>query len=307
MLIELIKSFLLGVVEGLTEWLPISSTGHLILAEQFIKLDVPDAFWQMFLVVIQLGAIMAVVLLYFKKLFPFLWARGGDFKPSVRSTLSLWGKIILAVIPAAVVGIPLNDWMDEHLMTPQVVATTLIIYGIVFIVLERHNRKLDAKRGGAHFADAAPVGYLAAGQGRGMDVRHNTVQSIEEMPIPTALGIGAFQVLSLVPGTSRSGATILGGMFLGCTRETAAEFSFFLAIPVMAGASLIKVVKFLLANSFTGSEWAILAVGVVSAFLVSVLAIRFLMSYIKRNDFSAFGWYRIVVGVIFIVYFLLIV
>jgi undecaprenyl-diphosphatase len=307
MLIELIKSFLLGVIEGITEWLPISSTGHLILAEQFIKLDVSDAFWQMFLVVIQLGAIMAVVLLYFKKLFPFFWARGRDFKPSLHSSLSLWGKIILAVIPAAVVGIPLSDWMDEHLMTPQVVSATLIIYGIIFIVLERHNRKLDAKRGGAHFADTALASSYDSGHANGMDARHNTVKGIEEMSIPTAVGIGVFQVLSLVPGTSRSGSTILGGMILGCTRETAAEFSFFLAIPVMAGASLLKVVKFLLNNSFSGTEWAILAVGVISAFLVSILAIRFLMNYIRNNDFSAFGWYRIVVGVVFAAYFLFIV
>ncbi|HIX69015.1 MAG TPA: undecaprenyl-diphosphate phosphatase [Candidatus Anaerostipes excrementavium] len=268
----LIKTILLGIVEGITEWLPISSTGHLILADEFIKLNMSDAFMEMFNVVIQLGAIMAVVVLYFHKLNPFSPKKNRSEK---KDTILLWTKVILAVLPAAVIGIPLDDWLDEHFYNPPVVAATLIIYGILFIVVENRNRRN----------------------------RRRSLEDLDRLSYPMALAIGGFQVLSLIPGTSRSGATILGGILIGCSRTVAAEFSFFLGIPVMFGASLLKILKF--GFHFTGIEIAVLLTGMMVSFLVSVVAIKFLLGYIKRNDFKAFGVYRIVLGILVIAYFAL--
>lgn len=283
-IIEIIKAVLFGIVEGITEWLPISSTGHMILLNEFVTLNVSEDFWEMFLVVIQLGAILAVVLLYFKKLNPFVsmrylrerdmrgvWPVGNVFGVK-RHTMILWVKVVIACLPAAIVGIPLDDWMEAHLRSSYVVAATLILYGILFIVVENRN-----------------YGQRPA------------VERTGQISYKLALYIGLFQVLSLVPGTSRSGATILGAMVLGCSRSAAAEFSFFLGIPVMFGASLLKLVKF--GFGFTASEVFILIFGMVVAFLVSVYSIKFLMSYIRRNDFKLFGYYRIVLGIVVLLYF----
>lgn len=266
----LIKTILLGIVEGITEWLPISSTGHLILADEFIKLNMSDAFMEMFNVVIQLGAIMAVVVLYFHKLNPFSPKKNRREKGD---TIVLWTKVILAVLPAAVIGIPLDDWLDENFYNPPVVAAMLIVYGILFIVVESRNRRN----------------------------RRRPMDDLDRLSYPMALAIGAFQVLSLIPGTSRSGATILGGILIGCSRTVAAEFSFFLGIPVMFGASLLKIVKF--GFHFTSLEVIVLLTGMIVSFVVSIVAIKFLLGYIKRNDFKAFGVYRIVLGILVIAYF----
>ena len=265
---ELLKTVVLGVVEGLTEWLPISSTGHMILVDEFIKLDVSKSFMDMFLVVIQLGAILAVVVLNFEKLNPFSSWKSSWEK---RATWQLWYKVILACVPAAVIGLLFNKFMEEHFMTAPVVAATLIFYGVMFLVVESYNKR-----------------------------RTPRVREIERLDYKTAFIIGLFQVLSLVPGTSRSGATILGGILFGTSRYVAAEFTFFLAIPVMFGASLLKMVKF--GWHYTGSEILILVVGMATAFVVSILSIKFLMRYIKNNDFKAFGWYRIVLGIIVVLY-----
>ena len=271
----MLKAVLFGVVEGITEWLPISSTGHMILLDEFIQLQMSDAFKTMFNVVIQLGAILAVVVLYFPKLWPF--KRGGRNLTSWlrMDTVSLWIKVVVAILPSAIVGIPFDDWMDAHLHTAPVVAAMLVIYGVAFILIERRQNPHKRAR----------------------------VQSVELIDMRMALAIGLFQVLSLVPGTSRSGATILGGMLMGCSRAAASEFSFFLAIPTMAGASLIKVLKFGL--SFTGAELLILLVGCVTAFVVSVVAIRTFIGYVKKHSFTAFGWYRIALGALVAVYFLI--
>ena len=265
---ELLKTVVLGIVEGLTEWLPISSTGHMILVDEFIKLDVSKSFMDMFLVVIQLGAILAVVVLNFEKLNPF-----SSWKSSWEkcATWQLWYKVILACVPAAVIGLLFNKFMEEHFMTAPVVAATLIFYGVMFLVVETYNKR-----------------------------RTPRVREIERLDYKTAFIIGLFQVLSLVPGTSRSGATILGGILFGTSRYVAAEFTFFLAIPVMFGASLLKMVKF--GWHYTGSEILILVVGMATAFVVSILSIKFLLRYIKNNDFKAFGWYRIVLGIIVVLY-----
>ena len=265
---ELLKTVVLGIVEGLTEWLPISSTGHMILVDEFIKLDVSKSFMDMFLVVIQLGAILAVVVLNFEKLNPFSSWKSSWEK---RATWQLWYKVILACVPAAVIGLLFNKFMEEHFMTAPVVATTLIFYGVMFLVVEMYNKR-----------------------------RTPRVREIERLDYKTAFIIGLFQVLSLVPGTSRSGATILGGILFGTSRYVAAEFTFFLAIPVMFGASLLKMVKF--GWHYTGSEILILVVGMATAFVVSILSIKFLLRYIKNNDFKAFGWYRIVLGIIVVLY-----
>ena len=272
--VEMLKAVLFGVVEGITEWLPISSTGHMILLDEFVQLQMSDAFKTMFNVVIQLGAILAVVVLYFPKLWPF--RRGGKGLTSWlrMDTVSLWVKVVVAILPSAIVGIPFDDWMDAHLHTAPVVAAMLVIYGVAFILIERRQNPHKRAR----------------------------VQSVELIDMRMALAIGLFQVLSLVPGTSRSGATILGGMLMGCSRAAASEFSFFLAIPTMAGASLIKVLKFGL--SFTGAELLILLVGCVTAFVVSVVAIRTFIGYVKKHSFTAFGWYRIALGALVAVYFL---
>jgi undecaprenyl-diphosphatase len=266
-LLEFLKVICLGIVEGITEWLPISSTGHLILFDTLLHLDVREEFWNMFLVVIQLGAILAVVYLYFDKLNLFSARKTYSEK---RAAASLWGKVIVACLPAGVLGVLFDDWMDEHLRGAGVVAWALIIYGVFFIVLERFNQN-----------------------------RSFRVESLDSISFPTAFGIGCFQVLSLVPGTSRSGSTILGAMILGVNRRDAAEFSFFLAIPVMFGASLLKLVKF--GFGFTFNEVLILLTGMLVSFIVSVLAIKFLMAYIKGHDFQVFGWYRIVLGAIVLV------
>ena len=265
---ELLKTVVLGSVEGLTEWLPISSTGHMILVDEFIKLDVSKSFMDMFLVVIQLGAILAVVVLNFEKLNPFSSWKSSWEK---RATWQLWYKVILACVPAAVIGLLFNKFMEEHFMTAPVVAATLIFYGVMFLVVETYNKR-----------------------------RTPRVREIERLDYKTAFIIGLFQVLSLVPGTSRSGATILGGILFGTSRYVAAEFTFFLAIPVMFGASLLKMVKF--GWHYTGSEILILVVGMATAFVVSILSIKFLLRYIKNNDFKAFGWYRIVLGIIVVLY-----
>ncbi|MDY3296461.1 undecaprenyl-diphosphate phosphatase [Selenomonas sp.] len=269
---DLLKTVILGVVEGLTEWLPISSTGHMILVDEFIKLDVSKAFMDMFLVVIQLGAILAVVVLNFEKLNPF---SSWKTRQEKRDTIELWKKVIVASIPAAVIGLALNKFMEEHLMTAPVVVTTLIFYGILFIIIENYNRH-----------------------------RHPRITELERLDYKTALIIGFFQVLSLVPGTSRSGSTIIGGLLFGASRYVATEFTFFLAIPVMFGASFLKMVKF--GIHYTGGEVLILVLGMVTAFIVSIVSIRFLLSYIKTNDFKAFGWYRIVLGLVVIAYMVLV-
>lgn len=299
-ILELFKAALFGLVEGITEWLPISSTGHMLLLDQFVKLDVSKDFWDMFLVVIQLGAILAVCVLFFHQLNPFSPSKSPQER---KGTWRLWGQVVCACIPAAAIGIPLDDWMEEHLGGPYVIAAALIVYGIAFIAIETA-RSAKAPRRGAHFSRSSShtQGRLAITADE--DAR---VQSVWDLDWGTALGIGAFQVLSIVPGTSRSGSTIIGGLLLGCSRAVAAEFTFFLAIPVMVGASGLRLVKFFLkGNMFSSSELAILGVGCVVAFVVSILAIRFLMGFVKRHDFKPFGWYRIVLGVAVIAYFALV-
>ncbi|MDO5417213.1 MAG: undecaprenyl-diphosphate phosphatase [Lachnospiraceae bacterium] len=270
--VETLKVIVQGIVEGFTEWLPISSTGHMILVDEIIHMDQPKAYLDVFFVVIQLGAILAVALLYFDKLNPFSRRK----KPAARrNTLILWMKIIVACLPAAVLGILFNDWMDEHLMNAYVVSAMLILYGILFILLETRNQNVTFP-----------------------------IQKTSQITFQTALYIGLFQLLSLIPGTSRSGATILGAMILGCSRSAAAEFSFFLGVPVMFGASLLKIVKFFLnGNMFTGPQVFYMLLGMVIAFLVSVYSIKFLMGYIRNHDFKFFGYYRIVLGIIVIAYF----
>jgi len=302
-LMELLKAVLYGVVEGITEWLPISSTGHMLLLDQFVKLNVSQDFWDMFLVVIQLGAILAVCVLFFHELNPFAQDKTRDEK---RGTWALWGKVILACIPAAAVGIPLDDWMEEHLGSPFIIAAALIAYGVAFIVIENARERkaqsvLAERASGRHF-DASnlqmSVTELADSEAR--------VQEISELGWFTAIGIGIFQVLSIVPGTSRSGSTIIGGLLLGCSRTVAAEFTFYLAIPVMFGASALRLVKFFLkGNMFALQELAVLGAGCLTAFVVSLLAIRFLMGFVRRHDFKPFGWYRIILGIAVIVYFAL--
>ncbi|MCI6859216.1 MAG: undecaprenyl-diphosphate phosphatase [Eubacterium sp.] len=269
MLIELLKVIVLGIVEGITEWLPISSTGHMILVNEFIKLHVSHDFMEMFLVVIQLGAILAVCVLYFHKLNPFSPKKTTKEK---RQTFSLWGKVIVGCLPAAVIGLALDDKIDALFYNAQTVAFTLILYGVLFIIVENYNKN-----------------------------RTPEVTSLPQLTYKIALIIGFFQVLALIPGTSRSGATILGAMIIGTSRYVAAEYSFFLSIPVMFGASLLKMLKY--GFVYTGQEVVILVVGMVVAFVVSILAIKFLMGYIKKNDFKAFGVYRIILGIIVAVYF----
>lgn len=281
---EIIKAIILGIIEGITEWLPISSTGHMILADEFIRLNMSDEFKEMFIVVIQLGAILAVILLYWSKLFPVAFDKKlGAGKNNVpfwerfelkQDTISLWLKVLVAIIPAAVIGIPFEDRIDAMFYNYKVVTAALIIYGVLFILLENRNKK-----------------------------KKSLVKSFEQLTYKTALMIGVFQVLSLIPGTSRSGSTILGAILIGCSREIAAEFSFFLAIPVMFGASLIKIMKFGLI--FSSQQLIILITGMIVAFIVSILAIKFLVGYIKRNDFKAFGYYRIALGLVLVAYFAL--
>ncbi len=269
---ELIKAIVIGIVEGITEWLPISSTGHMILVDEFIKLDVSKAFMDMFLVVIQLGAILSVVVLNFDRLNPF---SSWKTRTEKNETIELWKKVIVACVPAGVIGLAFNKYMEQHFMTALVVASTLIIYGVLFIIVENTN------------ANRTP-----------------RIKSLAQMDYKTALIIGCFQVLSLVPGTSRSGSTILGGILFGASRFVATEFTFFLAIPIMFGASLLKLFKF--GWHYTGGEILILSVGMATAFIVSIISIKLLLRYIKKNDFKAFGWYRIGLGLIVLAYLFLI-
>lgn len=284
-ILELLKVVFLGIVEGITEWLPISSTGHLILVEEFVKLDVSKAFWEMFMVVIQLGAILAVVVLYWKDIWPFrnkkpkhenvtkVEKAAGTLCRFVKiDKMIMWLKIMVSCLPAILIGLPFDDFIEKKFNNWFVVAVMLIVYGVLFLVVEDYNEKRTVK-----------------------------IHSIADITWKTALLIGIFQVLALIPGTSRSGATIIGGILLGASRTVAAEYTFFLAIPVMFGASLLKIVKF--GFDFTSWELTILGVGTVLSFVVSILAIKFLMGYIKKHDFKAFGWYRIVLGIIVMLFF----
>ncbi len=286
----IIKTILLGIIEGVTEWLPVSSTGHLILFGELLRPEMSDAFMEMFNVVIQLGAILAVVVLFFKKLWPFHGKRGrnaasqfarpahgtaGRFQNFADSyvymdRIILWLKIIVSVLPAVIIGLPLDDWLDSHLYRPVPVAVMLILYGILFILIENRNK-----------------------------TRKPRVRSLRQITWQDALLIGCFQCLALIPGTSRSGATILGGILIGLSRTCAAEYTFYLAIPTMAGASLLKLVKF--GGSFSGMETVVLLTGCVTAFLVSLFTIRFLMDYVRKHDFKPFAWYRIILGVVVLV------
>ena len=266
---DILKTILFGIVEGITEWLPISSTGHLLILQSMVGEIISHDFMEMFDVVIQLGAILAVVVIYFNKLNPFSSKKTAIEK---QNTINLWIKVIVACLPAAVIGLLLDDWLDAHLFKTSVVAVTLILYGIAFIVVEERHRGKKFK-----------------------------YKDLNTLPLSVAIGIGMFQVLALVPGTSRSGATILGGMILGASRYVSAEFTFFLAIPVMFGASLLKLVKFGLAFSF--GEFFALILGMVVSFVVSILAIKFIMNYIKKHNFKVFGIYRIILGIVILVFF----
>lgn len=292
-LLEILKVIILGIVEGVTEWLPISSTGHMLLVDEFLQLNVSEEFKEVFFVVIQLGAILAVVVLYWKRLWPFCIRkipnrvkRQIKRKPKAvqwiytfvegfcdKEKWILWFKILAACIPCIVIAVPLNDWIEEKLMNFVVVAIALIVYGILFLVIETYNK------------DRTP-----------------STASLETLSFKTAFLIGCFQLLSVIPGTSRSGSTIIGAILIGVSRTVAAEFTFFLAIPVMCGASLLKLIKF--GFAFSASEAIVLLVGMIVAFVVSILSIRFLMDYIKTHDFKAFGWYRIALGLVILGYFL---
>lgn len=274
-MIEILKAIVFGIVEGITEWLPISSTGHLILLKQLMPLKVSESFWNMFEVVIQLGAILAVVLIFWHKIFPFRKERG-RWHTDMR-IINLWIKIIIACIPAAIIGLLFDDKINALFYNPTSVSIALIVFGVLFIVIENRNRRMRPR-----------------------------VTKLGQLTYQTAIIIGLFQVLAAVfPGTSRSGATIIGALLIGVSRTVAAEFTFFLAIPVMFGASLLKLVKF--GFHFSGLEIGILVVGMISAFIISVIVIRFLMGYIKKHDFKVFGWYRIVLGIIVLLYFGLLV
>lgn len=270
-LLEILKVIFLGVVEGITEWLPISSTGHMLLVDEFIRLNMSEAFKEMFFVVIQLGAILAVVVLYWNRMFPFQWK--DQAAPMVRKDIfSLWLKVAVACIPGAVVTLLFDDYIEAHLHTPAVIALALIVYGVAFLLIENRNQ-----------------------------TREPSVRRLEDITYQTAFLIGLFQVLSIIPGTSRSGATIIGGLLIGVSRVAAAEFTFYLAVPVMFGLSLIKAVKF--GFAFTGAELIALGIGTAVAFIVSVVVIRFLMAYIKKHDFKVFGWYRILLGAVVLLVF----
>lgn len=269
--IEILKVIFIGIVEGITEWLPISSTGHMLLVDQFIALNMSIPFKEMFFVVIQLGAILAVVVIFWKKMFPFQF---GNKAQSIikKETFSLWFKVVIACVPGAIVTILFDDYIEANLHTPLVIALALIFYGVAFIVIELWNKK-----------------------------RLPTTTRLNDITYKTAFIIGLFQVLSIIPGTSRSGATIIGALLIGISRVVAAEFTFFLAVPVMFGLSALKILKF--GFSFTSAELLILGIGMVVAFVVSVIVIKFLLGYIKKHDFKVFGWYRIILGIIMIAYF----
>lgn len=312
MILEALKALFIGIVEGITEWLPISSTGHMILVDEFVKLDVSDQFLALFLVVIQLGAIMAVILLYFHKLNPFSPKKTAAQK---RGTWRLWGMVAIGCIPAAIVGLLLDDWVNEHFYNAYTVAIMLILYGVVFIVMERRNRKkaLRLMEVGATPVVREMLEAPVRGRHARVEREHTEVsaeealfkiRNVDDIDWKTALKIGCFQVLAIIPGTSRSGATIIGGMLCGCSRTAAAEYTFFLAIPIMFGWGVVKAAKFMMEGLvMTQTEIMVLAVGIISAFIMSVVAIRFLMGYIKKNDFTAFGVYRIIVGIIVVAFF----
>jgi undecaprenyl-diphosphatase len=269
--IEILKVIFLGIVEGITEWLPISSTGHMLLVDEFLQLNASDSFKEMFFIIIQLGAILAVVVLYWNRMFPFQFK--DKTKPVIRKDIfSLWFKVVVACIPGAAVTILFDDYIEAHLHTPVVIAIALIFYGVAFILIENWNKTREPK-----------------------------IRTLADISYQTAFMIGLFQVLSIIPGTSRSGATIIGGLIIGVSRVAVAEFTFYLAVPVMLGMSLLKLLKF--GFAFTGAEFIILGVGTVVAFLVSIIVIRFLMSYIRKHDFKVFGWYRIVLGALVLIYF----
>ena len=273
-LIEILKVVILGIIQGITEWLPISSTGHMILADTFLQLQQPKDFMDMFYVVIQLGSILAVVVLYFNKLNPFSRAKS---RAERLSTFQLWFKVIVAILPIGVIGLLVDDWVTEHFYTPTVIAIALIFYGVLFILLEKRNHRVKPR-----------------------------IRNFEQLSYRTAVCIGILQLLAIIPGTSRSGSTILGAMLLSCSRFVATEFSFFMAIPVMFGASGYKILKFILKTglaSITGFQWGLLLIGSLVAFVVSLFAIKFLMNFIRKHDFTAFGWYRIMLGIIVILFF----
>ena len=273
-ILEILKAILFGIVEGVTEWLPVSSTGHMILLDEFVHLQVSSEFYEMFQVVIQLGAILAVILLFFHKLNPFAPSKDAAQK---KNTWNLWFKVVVAVLPSAVIGLLLDDWMDAHLYNYIVVAITLILYGVAFLFMEKRNQSRSFK-----------------------------IENVYDMDYRTAILIGAFQCLSLIPGTSRSGATILGALVLGVARPAGAEFSFFLAIPTMLGASALKLLKFLLSGvSATGLEIALLGIGCVVSLVVSLLVIKGLMEYVRKRSFKVFGIYRIALGALVIGYFVI--
>lgn len=297
MIIEALKALLIGVVEGVTEWLPISSTGHMILVDEFVKLQVSPQFLELFLVVIQLGAIMAVLILYFHKLNPFSPKKDSVEK---KSTWRLWGMVVIGCIPAAIVGFALDDWFNENFYNAVTVAIALIVYGVIFIVIELFNKR--------------KTNPLPAGMPRGRHARPIVtvvdeplykINSVDEIDAKTALKIGAFQMLAIVPGTSRSGSTIIGGLLCGCSRVAASEFSFFLAIPVMFGWGLLKTIKYVaeLGFSMSTNEMMVLAIGIVTAFVVSIASIKFLIGFVKNHTFIPFGVYRIIVGVVVLAYF----
>ena len=316
-LMEALKAFLFGVVEGITEWLPISSTGHMMLLDEFVKLNVSEAFYSTFLVVIQLGAILAVILLFFHKLNPFSPRKNAEQK---RTTWNIWAKVVVGSIPAAIVGLLLDDWIEANIMTNQdmaaiVVSVALIVYGVIFIIIELRNRRLIAE------ANAAPRGKHArvkeeAPQPRMISIDPDAkaeydassviakVNTFDELSYGKAFIIGIFQSLAIIPGTSRSGSIIIGSMLVGTSRTIATEFAFFLAIPIMLGWSILKFIKH--GFAYTRTEWMIFGIGLVTAFVVSVIAIKFLVGYVKKHDFTAFGVYRIVLGLVVLGYFLLI-
>lgn len=269
--IEVLKIIFLGIVEGITEWLPVSSTGHMLLVDEFVKLNFSEDFKSMFFVVIQLGAIIAVVIIFWHKLYPIQRNKKGELMIN-KNIVFLWVKVIIACVPSIIIGLPFDDIIEEKLYSPTTIALTLIIYGIAFIVVENYNK------------DKKPV-----------------IKNVHQITYKTALIIGAFQVLALIPGTSRSGATIVGALIFGVSRVAASEFTFYLAIPTMFGASLLKLVKF--GFDFTLAEAGALILGMVVAFAVSMFAIKFLMNYVKKHDFKVFGWYRIVLGIIVLIYF----
>lgn len=312
MIIEALKALFIGIVEGITEWLPISSTGHMILVDEFVKLDVSDQFLALFLVVIQIGAIMAVILLYFHKLNPFSPKKTPAQR---RGTWRLWGMVAIGCIPAAIVGLLLDDWVNEHFYNAYTVAIMLIFYGVVFIVMERRNRKkalrlmeVSATSAGQELLEAPVHGKHARVEREHEEVSAEEalfkIRDVDDIDWKTALKIGCFQVLAIIPGTSRSGATIIGGMLCGCSRTAAAEYTFFLAIPIMFGWGVVKAAKFFMEGlAMTQTEIMVLIVGIISAFVMSVVAIRFLMGYIKKNDFTAFGIYRIIVGIVVLAFF----